>query len=68
VVRTTEIASVYRRRAQALRASLYLSPPVADVGIFAFADLDQLARIGRESTRQAIAAWWVEEQSRAGRE
>jgi len=57
VLRTSEVASIYARKVQAKRATVYVSPAVAQFGVFETNALDQLVQIGYDSTKAKLAEW-----------
>jgi predicted acylesterase/phospholipase RssA len=65
LTRSALVASIYsaRERHAAEAASLYLRVPVTDLRLLAFERVDEIARRGYESTREAIHAWWAEQHS-----
>jgi predicted acylesterase/phospholipase RssA len=57
VMRTTEIASIYSRKRQAEQATVYVSPAVTHIGVFEVSAMDELVRIGYESTLPKVKDW-----------
>jgi predicted acylesterase/phospholipase RssA/CRP-like cAMP-binding protein len=60
ILRTSEVASIYARKAQAKHATVYVAPPVSQFGVFdmSVSAIDQLVELGYERTRIELESWF----------
>jgi len=58
IIRTSEVASIYARKMQAKRATVYVAPPVSQFGVFERNRLGELVDLGYKSTREALDDWY----------
>ncbi|MBV8085820.1 MAG: patatin-like phospholipase family protein [Chloroflexi bacterium] len=57
ILRTTEVGSLYARKAQAQHATVHVVPPVMDFNISATDQLASIAELGYTSTKAKLADW-----------
>lgn len=58
IMRTSEVASIYARKVQAKRATVYVAPPVAQFGVFDMNAIDELVELGYQHTKTQLEEWF----------